>query len=389
MDKYDTSGDEPDEATDDDESDDGPSQGTVEVLATDMSVKGCPCCKKAPPASDEGLRSHMQRHVDNGVITEDQLRNFRLRLCLAPDCTRVMWEGKRGVCNGRACQTWKEGPTGRKAFLTAALDDVDAPVVRTGELPGITEVVNTRVAIFRHVPWGANAAYKSCVLSVLNPTLKSKMSAEEEYLATLRYLMFNRCVLIDKGRAGKKRRKWGERANLVKRRCERWLAGEEAALWEEVRAIAEKRAGKLRKPTPKQAHVERLVSEGRYSDACKALTQAGLHGDSKEVRDLLKALHPNRAKITVPDSLPESYVPDSRLVRRALFSFRAGTSGGLAMFRPDFMKEALGHDGTDLLEVLTKVVTRIMARTWLPQQAVWVAGRYSWPGSRRTTGCGP
>ena len=103
---------------------------------------------------------------------------------------------------------------GVRAIRNMELDHIPAPVVRTGAWPSFSDVVRVRVSVQRRVPRGARKQYSDALTKMLRGTIKSNMDSQDEYYAALRYMMFTRCVLLDKGR-GSRRRKPGERANLV------------------------------------------------------------------------------------------------------------------------------------------------------------------------------
>ena len=236
-------------------------------------------------------------------------------------------------------------------------------------MPSMEEIVGCYVPLFRHVPRTARREWGKVLRSVMRETGRARGRAEEE-VAAKRYMMVARCVLWDKGRGGKKQR--SGRAKTVVGRCVRWMRGDVKALWEEVQGEAVRRAeGGRGKGASKFARANRLVSEGRYSMACKALLSEGAISPTEEVKEALRGMHPTREKVKVPEGL-EAYALETAGCRAALGAMPVGSAGGVSLMRADHMRAA-DVDGEDTMEVVAGVWRRIAEGKWLCSQVEWLA----------------
>jgi hypothetical protein len=87
----------------------------------------------------------------------------------------------------------------------------------------------------------------------------------------------------------------------------------------------------------------KLVQEGQFSRAAKALTSRGIDQHSEEAKAEMRAKHPTGRPTELPDGdipAPPIRISPSQ-VKKAIKSFKKGTAPGPDGMRPEHLKEAL------------------------------------------------
>ena len=136
--------------------------------------------------------------------------------------------------------------------------------------------------------------------------------------AWIEWTMLPKCVLMAPPRQGRSHR--SKTTDFVRRRCERWLAGERRELWADGPGTKQKHQ-KPKSPSPDiQAELERrhqrcleLAADGQYSKATSALVSSGLVKRDNRSEKIMREKHPTAQKSPCLDDLvapARSQVPD-------------------------------------------------------------------------------
>ena len=160
------------------------------------------------------------------------------------------------------------------------------------------------------------------------------------------------------------------------RKClDRWEAHEYSALWKEAVLEHQKKrkqgsgAGTLLDEEKKAIRSELLVRQGEVSRGIAALTSAPMAPDNEETYNKLVTKHPSRLFGPLRQSAPSSneiisLTVNEDDVRKAIQSFKRGSSGGTMALRAEHIQAAL-FAGTDTdvhpLESLTKLANHLLA----------------------------
>ena len=159
---------------------------------------------------------------------------------------------------------------------------------------------------------------------------------------------------------------------IIRRRCERWIAGERAQLWSEC-LDAPARKGK-RRDLSFQQREERatcFAREGLFSKACTALQGTPPLERTPEVTATLKTKHPRAASPPdLSDVGPASpaAVPDldSDLVTKQVRSFSKGAAAGPSGLRPQHLKDAFSGEHSDEVREQLAALVNLLARGEAP-----------------------
>eukprot|EP00973_Karenia_brevis_P054683 7601288-Karenia_brevis.AAC.1 len=135
-------------------------------------------------------------------------------------------------------------------------------------LPNPDEILQRRIFTLKYIPKSSQRAWAQCVARAA-ATVVWRNDAE----AWAEWLMLPKCVLAVPNSKGNHMKT--QTAALVRRRAERWLAGERMSLWHEAVQSCTAQHRRSSRATTKNARQERAINltrEGLMSKACSALT---------------------------------------------------------------------------------------------------------------------
>ena len=218
------------------------------------------------------------------------------------------------------------------------------------DLPTAAEAHSTYIPCTTHIPKSCRGDYARA----LADTISESLDNPQDMSKWTKLQIISKCVLRAK-RKGEAQTAQSYAAE-VRVRIQRWRNGEAGALWRE--AVKAQKAGQKGKRKKKGRRVQtdeesqdqenairamKLVQEGQYSRAAKALVSRGIDQNSAEAKAEMRRKHP-AAKAT---EIPEGNIPSPPIrisptqVKKAIRSFKKGTAPGPDGMRPEHLKEAL------------------------------------------------
>ena len=139
----------------------------------------------------------------------------------------------------------------------------------------------------------------------------------------------------------------------------------------------------------------KLVQEGQYSRAAKALVSRGIDQSSAEAKSEMRRKHPVGNSTEIPDGqipAPPIRISPSQ-VKKAIWSFKKGTAPGPDGMRPEHLKEALAavsqNRASRFQSVLSPLVN-FLASGGLPAEvAPYMGGANLFAGKKKDGGHHP
>ena len=240
-------------------------------------------------------------------------------------------------------------------------------------LPSIKALLSTSVSTLRHIPKAARGDWTRILSDALNGVLGNTES--ERHWSIL--FAAPKCILAAPKRGGSDHQR--QTAAIIKQRAERWRKGEINELWMEASAPLEPRRKGRQNLTPAEQLPQadynkrrclRLVQDGQYSRGVQSLSSRGIDQSSTEAFKAMQDKHPFAA---APSPLATEPSPSLSLdvakVKKAIFSFKAGTAPGPSGLRAEHLKLALQAPtparGDNCASILTNFVN-LMASGKLP-----------------------
>ena len=237
-------------------------------------------------------------------------------------------------------------------------------------LPELSAIFAADVPTVRHVPRAARGPWAQCLARALHDAAELNSVG-----AWQRLLLLPKAVLRPPPRGGAARRE--QAAQHTRRRCQRWLEGEMAALWELGPARQRKRRASDGDEAVARRHARccSLAAEGELSRACAALVDPQPLEVDDAVLDKLRAKHPPALASMGPPA--RGLVPDltADLVAAAVRKIRRGSAPGPSGLRGDHLREALATAHGDEVAVHLANVVGVLAAGDVPVEvAAHLAG---------------
>ena len=163
--------------------------------------------------------------------------------------------------------------------------------------------------------------------TALSDCLSSVVEDPADLSSWSKVLMLAKCVMASPAAGHRLRSR--EILRLVKSRIQRWLAGDQVALWSEGMSEGQSlsRHTQSSSSSSQRNNIRRAklaVQDGQYSKAIKTLTSDGLATPSAEVLQEMLTKHPQ----TAPPTLPPGSVPPTATV--AEIAIRKGVISPMA-----------------------------------------------------------
>ncbi len=323
---------------------------------------GCPHSDQARSAgwgSIQNMRPHLQEHAwgrAGSAIPAEFLHEQRWDQCSV--CNALISTRFGGTCPRHRPQARAAGDTG--ASVSGR---------NLNGLPALDTIFSMQAPTVRHVPAAARHWWARCLVQAL-----ANIVFYNDERAWRELAMMPKSVLRPAARGGKKNSVAA--ANHTISLCRRWLDGERAPLWGEVR---ERKSKKRRRGNDENTPVQdalyeycaSMAGEKLYAKACSALISDGPVQASAEVMRTLREKHPDRP---APDLSTAQVVSAAawqdigqRELQKILKSFPRGSASGPSGLRPQHLLDAercRAHSD----EVLTQLaaVVNLMAKGLAP-----------------------
>ena len=204
--------------------------------------------------------------------------------------------------------------------------------------------------------------------SILTQSLTSAVKENTVEAWTL-LAMLPKCVLPAPFRGGRKGHT--SYSTYVENRMKLWLAGEYLLLWEDAQRDHYKKRSRSRDSEidadRAAIRAELLARQGEFSRGMAALTAAPMAPDNADTLEKLLEKHPDPHENPLQNDLPPIEGNPLHLeeteVKKAIVSFRRGSSAGTMGLRPEHLQAAiLEHVDKDVnpLSALTRLVNHML-----------------------------
>ena len=243
-------------------------------------------------------------------------------------------------------------------------------------LPSLPEIHKRYIPTIKNIPLGLRRLFAQCLSKALAQAVwlnNEKSWVELQMLA--------KCTLCRPARGGKAHK--SQRLAWTRGRLLRWLNGERAQLWHDIR--------EFKRPKPRQFSPEAtkyqcharcisLAGEGGLSNACQALISPPPLAENTEVINTLEAKHPSAdtpVNLRAFEPASSALVPlaDVDVVEQCIRSFHRLSGGGPSGLRPIHLKNCLTTEHRDEVLERCTALTNILAKDEAPQSlAPFLAG---------------
>jgi hypothetical protein len=232
------------------------------------------------------------------------------------------------------------------------------PPPQPAPLPSLDVICGTRVATYRYAPKAVRNE-----LSALVPSAYQKVLEDPNNVTSWAYtFLLPKCVLFIPSKGGKGRLK--NKVGVIRQRIRSWKEGRQLELWKEATTLP--RGKQKPPPTATQAETNtrrttKLVQDGNFSRAAKALISKGLDFDSAPAQADMRAKHPQVPPPELPsEPTPLPFVITPQQASSALSSFQTGTAPGPSSMRASHFKNAIFDAAPARREQCLNTMTQVL-----------------------------
>ena len=269
------------------------------------------------------------------------------------------------------------------------------PQTQLSDLPTAAEAHSTYIPCTIHIPKSCRGEYARA----LADTISESLDNPQDISKWTKLQIITKCVLRARGKGESQTAQ--SYAAEVRLRIQRWRNGEAGALWREgVKAQKAGRKGKKKKGRRVETDEERqdkenairatkLVQEGQFSRAAKALVSRGIDQNSAEAKSEMRRKHPAGNVTEIPEG--DIPAPPIRIsptqVKKAIRSFKKGTAPGPDGMRPEHLKEALAavsQNRSSRFQSVLSALVNFLASGGLPAEvAPYTGGANLFAGKKK------
>ena len=274
------------------------------------------------------------------------------------------------------------------------------------DLPPAHVAHTTHIPTATHIPKSCRGDYAR----VLADTVSASLGNPQDVTHWVKLQIISKCILRAKGRGESQTAQ--SFAAEVKLRIQRWRQGEVGELWKEaVKAVKAQKKGADKKGRRKKDRVAetaeekqtkqnaerstKLMQEGQFSRAAKALTSRGIDQHSEQAKAEMRAKHPTGR----PTEIPAGDIPappiriSASQVKKAIKSFKKGTAPGPDGMRPEHLKEALAavaQNRSSRFQSVLAALVNLLASGGVPEEvAPYLGGANMFAAKKKDGGYRP
>ena len=235
-----------------------------------------------------------------------------------------------------------------------------------------------KVSVKKYVPTGAKSLWVQCLLSGLADVLThGDLRAWTDLMALPKLTL---CTQMRGGRSHRRRQD-----QETKQRCQKWLEGQRAELWQDRHSHKHKQESK-RSPSPETSNfcprAVEFVREGLLQQACNALLQPAPADISDAVEAEIKGKHPaactsEATKLAElrPVAAAAALHIEEEMIDKAIRSFHRSSANGPSGLRPQHLKDALVPGFRDeIIRHIAGVVNLLAKGQAPPELQEWLCG---------------
>ena len=258
------------------------------------------------------------------------------------------------IVNSRGCPSC-QGKSGRASNQPLAQMEVDAalqPAPQRESVPGLLEILTTKVSVMQHVPKGFRIEWCDLLADEINNF------CDEQTMDALALLMLlPKVILLSADRGGRSAKK--QVLNVCRGRAKAWKEQTWSALWSlslKKKLKAERRTRTEQKTAKLRQRIRRVMADKGTSKAAKELVSNGVHEVDDEIMEKLRNLHPHEEPYIHDGEEDAACVwpglteEDDNLMRDVVRQFSEASGGGPSQLLPIHLKEAVSC-GSDITEL--------------------------------------